>query len=138
MSYHLRALASVGLAEEAPGRGDGRERVWQSAVRGINLDWSEGDSETHAAAVQLTSLLLDRENARAYDWLRRQATEPTDWQSAAFLRDAYLVITSDELKELAARLEELIQPYLRQERADPPPEARLVNGVVRMYPVPGD
>jgi DNA-binding transcriptional ArsR family regulator len=29
-SYHLRALAKVGLIEEAPGRGDGRERRWQS------------------------------------------------------------------------------------------------------------
>ena len=28
-SYHLRALARYGLVEEAPSRGDGRERVWQ-------------------------------------------------------------------------------------------------------------
>jgi DNA-binding transcriptional ArsR family regulator len=138
MSYHLRALANVGLAEEAPGRGDGRERVWRSAVRGINMDWSGTDSETHAAAVQLTSLLLERENARAHDWLRREATEPAEWQAAAFLRDAHVVVTADELTALAARLEELIQPYLRDERTEPPPDARLVNAVVRMYPVPGD
>src|SRR5262249_56777146 len=29
-SYHLRALAKVGLVEEAPSRGDGRERVWRA------------------------------------------------------------------------------------------------------------
>src|SRR5262245_4751732 len=29
-SYHLRALAKVGMIREAPGRGDGRERIWQS------------------------------------------------------------------------------------------------------------
>src|SRR5947199_8496759 len=31
-SYHLRALAKVGLVREAPGRGDGRERLWMSAM----------------------------------------------------------------------------------------------------------
>jgi DNA-binding transcriptional ArsR family regulator len=29
VSYHLRALAKAGLVEEAPGRGDGRERRWR-------------------------------------------------------------------------------------------------------------
>jgi DNA-binding transcriptional ArsR family regulator len=28
-SYHLRALARAGLVEAAPGRGDGRERLWR-------------------------------------------------------------------------------------------------------------
>lgn len=34
-SYHLRALAKVGLVEEAASRGDGRERVWRSGVAGL-------------------------------------------------------------------------------------------------------
>ncbi|WP_232075867.1 ArsR/SmtB family transcription factor [Phytohabitans suffuscus] len=29
-SYHLRALARYGLVEQAPSRGDGRERVWRA------------------------------------------------------------------------------------------------------------
>src|SRR5690349_19069342 len=37
-SYHLRALAKVGLIEQAPGRGDGRERVWRSQIRGYNIE----------------------------------------------------------------------------------------------------
>jgi DNA-binding transcriptional ArsR family regulator len=138
MSYHLRALAKVGLAEEAPSRGDGRERVWQSAVRGINLDWSQGDREVQQAATHLTGLFVERETARALEWLSREAAESPEWQAAAFVRYAYLVVTPDELQALAARMEELIEPYLRHERTNPPPEARLVNGVVRMYPAPDD
>src|SRR5260221_7713240 len=30
-SYHLRELAKAGLIEEAPSRGDGRERVWRES-----------------------------------------------------------------------------------------------------------
>jgi DNA-binding transcriptional ArsR family regulator len=138
MSYHLRALAKVGLAEEAPSRGDGRERVWQSAVRGINLDWANADGETHQAAAELTGLFLERENARAREWLRREPTEPTEWRSVAFLRDTYLVVTPSELVTIAEGLEEVIKPYLRYERTDPPAEARLVNYVVRMYPLPAE
>ena len=33
-SYHLRELAKYGLVEQAPSRGDGRERVWRSASAG--------------------------------------------------------------------------------------------------------
>ena len=41
-SYHLRALAKAGLVEEAPSRGDGRERVWRAA-RGRPADRDGAD-----------------------------------------------------------------------------------------------
>ena len=34
-SYHLRALARAGLVEAAPGRGDGRERLWRIVGRAL-------------------------------------------------------------------------------------------------------
>ena len=35
ISYHLRELAKYGLVEQAPSRGDGRERVWRSTGTGL-------------------------------------------------------------------------------------------------------
>src|SRR4051812_30868928 len=40
MSYHLRSLEKAGLISPAPGRGDGRERVWQAVQSG---GWSVDD-----------------------------------------------------------------------------------------------
>ena len=36
-SYHLRELAKAGLIDEAPSRGDGRERVWRSVFTGYQV-----------------------------------------------------------------------------------------------------
>jgi DNA-binding transcriptional ArsR family regulator len=36
-SYHLRELAKYGLVEQAPSRGDARERVWRGTSSGWNL-----------------------------------------------------------------------------------------------------
>src|SRR5581483_975952 len=61
-SYHLRALAKVGLVEEAPGRGDGRERLWRSAVPGGFMVATEQDPdappEVRAAEDELIDAFL--------------------------------------------------------------------------------
>src|SRR5687767_2838835 len=41
-SYHLRALARAGMVEEAPNRGDGRERVWRSVGTSSGLEVGGG------------------------------------------------------------------------------------------------
>src|SRR5580698_470796 len=52
-SYHLLALARAGLVEAAPGRGDGRERLWRItagryAVTGVADLAPEGSAAYHA------------------------------------------------------------------------------------------
>src|SRR5690349_25088817 len=39
-SYHLRELAKYGLVEQAPSRGDGRERLWRAVNASLRI---EGD-----------------------------------------------------------------------------------------------
>jgi DNA-binding transcriptional ArsR family regulator len=52
MSYHLRLLERAGLITAAPGRGDGRERVWQSEQTGGWSHDSAGDTaQTRAVSV---------------------------------------------------------------------------------------
>src|SRR4051794_8221064 len=37
-SYHLRELAKYGLVEQAPSRGDGRERLWRGTGTSVQID----------------------------------------------------------------------------------------------------
>jgi len=134
-SYHLRALARIGLIEEAPSRGDGRERVWQSRVSGVNLAAdTDDDPETLAAERDLVTMLLGREEVQIREWLARFAHEPRAWRDATAIAEARLLMTAEELTELNNRLDELIAPYrLGHRRHDPPPGARHVTVVYRSY-----
>ena len=42
VSYHLRALARAGLVEAAPGRGDGRERLWRRSAEYSSIEVDAG------------------------------------------------------------------------------------------------
>src|SRR6188474_2788090 len=48
-SYHLRELAKYGLVEQAPSRGDARERVWRSTSSGFSVDGDLAEPETRAS-----------------------------------------------------------------------------------------
>jgi DNA-binding transcriptional ArsR family regulator len=137
-SYHLRALARSGLVEEAPGRGDARERVWQTRIRGLTIEAGPGaDADAYEAERELTDAVLVREDAQARRWVQRSADEPPEWYRAATFAEAVLVLTAEELAGLTAAMAELYQPYSRRHRTDPPSGARMVSLVLRAFPVDG-
>jgi DNA-binding transcriptional ArsR family regulator len=134
-SYHLRALAKAGLVEEAPGRGDGRERVWRSSVGNHNIDAdAAASSETVAAALALVDVILARDDQQARRWFDRATSEPKEWFDAATVMRSQLVVTPQELTELAASVAQLLHPYTRGRRKDSPPEARPVAAMFRAVP----
>jgi DNA-binding transcriptional ArsR family regulator len=136
-SYHLRALDRAGFIEEAPGRGDGRERLWRARVRSYSIDAGDSqDPETLAAEEAVIGVFLTREHERALRWLRQQRSASAAWRRAAFMSDAQILITPDELEELDRRIQALVAPYKRSARElDAPPEARQVSLQVRAVPV---
>ncbi|GAA2492292.1 ArsR/SmtB family transcription factor [Winogradskya humida] len=126
-SYHLRELAKVGLVEQAPSRGDGRERVWQSRARGVSIDADFDEPESVAAERALVDVWVARSAAKLQEWWERQGAEPREWREAAQLNLPTLLVTLEELTAINAQVKTLIEPYLRRERnADPPPGARVV------------
>lgn len=136
-SYHLRELARFGLVEEAPSRGDGRERVWRAAGTGI---WMEpgrsGEPETDAAERALINVFLARENEHLERWLESAHDEPQEWYDAATASTSTLLLTAEELTSLTAAVLELVEPYKRRHRmADPPPGARVVSVHYRAVPI---
>ncbi|MEV6930939.1 metalloregulator ArsR/SmtB family transcription factor [Dactylosporangium sp. NPDC051485] len=134
-SYHLRALAKVGLIEEAPSRGDGRERVWQSQHRGLNVGTGpERGAAERAADRELAGMFIDIEDERARAWLARRDAEPYEWYVAASSAGVQLMVTAEEMAELNERVLALLEPYSRRTRQGVPEEARAVDVTYRVVP----
>ncbi|GIF57872.1 winged helix-turn-helix domain-containing protein [Asanoa iriomotensis] len=135
-SYHLRELAKVGLIEEAPSRGDGRERVWQSPVHSWGVDLEpDADPETQAAEDELVSLYVDRDYARLRAYLARSRQEPPEWHDAAGLNTSTVLVTAQEMKDLFEQVQRLIAPLRVRDRKGAVPEgARTVRVHFAVFP----
>jgi DNA-binding transcriptional ArsR family regulator len=135
-SYHLRELAKFGLVEQAPSRGDGRERVWRSTSAHVRIAGQDQEPETVAAERALVDLYLDRDARRLGEWLDRHDQEPVEWQAASAIMGNTLLMTADELKALGEKVRELVEPYqLRTRRASPPDGAREVRVDYIAFPI---
>jgi DNA-binding transcriptional ArsR family regulator len=126
-SYHLRELAKYGLVEQAPSRGDARERVWRSVAPGWSVETDHEEPEARAAQRALIDVYLTRDFARLRDWFARQHDEPREWREASVLSGSMLLLTADELRAVDQAVRDVVEPYRRRERmADPPVGARTV------------
>jgi len=124
-SYHLRELAKFGLVEQAPSRGDGRERLWRGKSHSLRIDPDLGESGAQAASEALVDLYLQRDRARALAWLSRQAEEPPEWREVTAIMGQRLLVTVDEMKEINEKVRALVEQYqVRKRQADPPAGAR--------------
>ena len=137
-SYHLRALAKVGMIHEAPGRGDARERVWRATHDRFEITSEPGASdEDLAAEMALVETHLARQNDRVRRFMAGARDEPREWYEAAVISDSSLVVTAQELKRLVGQIEELIGPLKKRHRERPPRSARTVSFQIRAVPVDG-
>ncbi|MDG4821632.1 winged helix-turn-helix domain-containing protein [Asanoa sp. WMMD1127] len=122
-SYHLRELAKVGMIEQAPSRGDGRERVWQSPVHSWGIDLErDADADTQAAEDELVGMYVDRDYARLRAFLARARGEQPEWHDAAGYNTSTVIVTAEELKELFEQVQRLIAPLRVRDRKDAVPE----------------
>jgi DNA-binding transcriptional ArsR family regulator len=135
-SYHLRALAKVGLVEQAPGRGDGRERLWRSTIKGfiVGEEGPDADPEAREAERELIDAFLIREETRTRQWLARRDQASPEWYRAATFNDAILLLNAEELEQLTAKILELALPYRKARRRNAPADARTVSLLLRVFP----
>ncbi|MFG1867562.1 ArsR/SmtB family transcription factor [Micromonospora arborensis] len=136
-SYHLRALAKFGLVEQAPSRGDARERVWRATSATLMVDAGRDAGPTARAAEQaVVEAHAVRGMERIRDWSRRAGDEPAEWYDKALFNDTLLLLTADELAGLNEAVLALLRPYhSRRRQADPPPGARTVAVHYRTVPL---
>ena len=134
-SYHLRELAKYGLVEQAPSRGDGRERVWRSTSSSMRIESDATGPEARAAEQALLDLYLTRDYNRIRDWSVRQADLPKPWRDASAVMSQQLLLTAGELAELNEQVRALTERFrLRERQADAPPEARKVYVTYTAFP----
>jgi DNA-binding transcriptional ArsR family regulator len=125
-SYHLRALARVGLVE--PGEStDGRERPWRSASTGLEFGPSdvETSSASAAAARAVDELTLAREEELTRQALVRHNDQPAEWRTAEANHSYALTITASELEEIVSEIDRLVRPYIGLTRSTPPDDAEV-------------
>ncbi len=135
-SYHLRKLAEVGLVEDDPDHGDGRDRWWRTA-QDEHSYWSQDfadDPDASAAADWLYAHYLQEYTRRAQDWAESRAQWALSWQTASTMSDYRLVLTPQALTALNSELEAVIVRY--RDTADPgQPEAERVTLLLHDFPV---
>lgn len=134
MSYHLRALAKWGIVREADAAGDvdGRERRWERAGAGLNVDPPPHGAD--AATAFIATHYLDQARAQLAQWLERQSGEPEFWRENAVVafREAWL--TEEQAGEVR-RLADSLLEYTGAPRDSPPPDARRMRLAFLMFPV---
>lgn len=137
-SYHLRALAKVNMINEAPSRGDGRERVYsgaQSRRVEIQSDLDTSDLATRLAGEKLLDAVLERQEQRIRQW-RATMHEERDkaWTDASMIHEALLTVTAPEFQQIMEKLMEVLEPYRRSARPQPPEDSRVVSVQLRGIP----
>jgi DNA-binding transcriptional ArsR family regulator len=135
-SYHLRALAKYGLVEEAPSRGDGRERVWRRRAGGFQFDAKQSDPpEVWEAGRILVDAVLARDDAQARQWASAADTDDPEWCGASRITKSHILVTVEELQKINETVEELLKPYSFMRRLNPPEGARPVVVNYRAFPI---
>src|SRR3954451_5069521 len=95
VSYHLRELAKYGLVEQAPSRGDGRERVWRSTGAGLRIEGDPADPGAREAELALVDVFLAKDFADLRAWAARQGAEASVWREASRLMRSHLLLTPE-------------------------------------------
>lgn len=126
-SYHLRALAKAGMVEAAPSRGDGRERLWRAALPSFSIDpGRDASDDTRAAEIALIDAYLQRDFERIRAYARTAHLAPPEWYNVGQLSSIVCAMTPDEALKVNQAIMDLIDPYRRRSRTDPPSDARTV------------
>ena len=127
-SYHLRALAKVGLVEPVDAE-DGRERPYRSSSTGLTFGRTE-DPEFAIGADTVERALADRqvddEAALVHRAIAQRDEQPIEWREASLLTGYALKLTPGELRELMQGLDALIRPYIALTRVDAPEGSDVV------------
>lgn len=134
-SYHLRQLADVGIVEEDPDAGRGRERVWRAAHQ--ITSWTDrellGDPDNAAAVEWLAGHHLRTTNRWVEDWVEARHEWPVEWRDASTSSDYRFRLTARELHELVAQLGDVLDRF-RRPTGDEPEGAEDVLVVLHAFP----
>ncbi|MEU7003108.1 winged helix-turn-helix domain-containing protein [Nonomuraea sp. NPDC046570] len=137
-SYHLRMLAKYGFVEDAPARGDGRERLWRAVEGGLSVQQEPDDTPDVRAAKEL---LIGTFYDDAHEELKRSMAaingESREWREAAHWQRATLLLDAAEMGRLVEQISQLVDPFraAARDRSQVPEGARLSQSIVSVFPI---
>lgn len=136
-SWHLRALAKVGLVEPAEGAAaDGRTRPWQATAAGFDFSGDAGPA-ARLARTAVEGVSAQHANDAFHRYLARRDPLPDAWTDVSGAHEYALDVTPDELRALIDQLDALIRPYVRPIRKRSPEGGEIVHVTLRAFPDPG-
>lgn len=130
MSYHLRNLEKAGIVQRAEPTGDGRERPWRAAGAYLQVQSESGAAEAGA----LGTTVLSRLTEQFAQWLQRRKQESAAWRDAATVASGQLWLRAEELAEVDARFQEILDRYRDRSIDDHPDDARRVRVAMFAFP----
>ncbi len=133
-SWHLRALAKVGLVQpaEQDSAGDARTRPWQAAAVGFNFAGEPGPAGK-IAGTALAVLSAQHADNLFGRYVARQELLPGEWTGASGANAYALMLTPAELTDLIGAVDALIRPYVRPIRSDAPEGSAVVHVTLRAF-----
>ncbi|MEO3875115.1 winged helix-turn-helix domain-containing protein [Nonomuraea sp. B12E4] len=138
-SYHLRMLAKYGFVEDAPPRGDGRERVWKATGGGpLSVGVAPDDQpEVRDAKVALIAVFRRDAEEEARRALANMDREPEEWRDATQFSRFRLRLDADEMAGLSRAIGELLEPYAARNRGEDeaPSGSRIAEAHINLFPV---
>lgn len=139
-SYHLRMLAKYGFVEDAPPRGDGRERLWRMTDRPLVLGVpGEGRQEVREARDLLIRAFRREADSELERALSSAGREPEEWRAAIRFERTLIRVDAAELARIGEEIERLLAPYAARRRgaADAPAGARVAEVQINLFPRAG-
>ncbi|SDD55499.1 Helix-turn-helix domain-containing protein [Glycomyces harbinensis] len=141
MSYHLRTLAKAGFIEEAPSRGDARERVWRLKLHSFSISAEENASEGDLIIERaMGQTFTDQQERNFQRWLDLRLEMDPKYRDASVTSQGRLRLTMEEAREFIRRFHELENEYgeITRERAekgvDVDDGAEVFNYLFRLFP----
>lgn len=137
-SYHLRQLERHGFVREVLGRGTARERWWERIPVGIASDprrHPPGSPERLASQLVEDEWMRNRETAIREFREHAEAMLPREWVEAAIANTINLALTLDELRQLTAQLEAVVESFVAAHKLSPSPGAQPVQIQVSAFPL---
>lgn len=142
MSYHLRTLARTGFIEEAPSRGDARERVWRLKVHSFNIQAEDDASESDLAVERtMTATFAQQHDQEFLRYLESGMREDPELRNLGTVSSGRLRLRPEEVEEFKERVLALINEYAERsmeyvEQGETEDGTLIMSYLLRLYPLP--